>query len=198
MISSLTGTVAGFGAGWVNLVVSGVGFRIETPGSIVLPGGTAEITLHTSLVVREDSLTLFGFQSTEDRDGFGVLMGVSGIGPRLALAAVDTIGLDDLRRAVAQADLTTLQRIPGVGRKTAQRMVLEIGDRLGTPSETTGAETPKPAAKGMRADVGEALEQLGWPRVVAEKAIDDLGDDYATTADLLRAALLSLGGPRGI
>lgn len=198
MISSLTGKVADSGIGWVSLVVSGVGFRVETPKNAVPPGGTAEVTLHTTLVVREDSLTLFGFASSADRDGFNVLMGVSGIGPRLALAAIDSVGLDQLRSAVANEDLKVLQQIPGVGKKTAQRMALEIGEKLGAPTESGPPQAPRATGDGMRADVGEALEQLGWPRPAVEKALDSLDGDYATTADLLRAALLSLGGPRGL
>ena len=128
MISSLTGTVGIRSADWVQVVVLGVGFRVEIPKSLQIT--SEEITLQTSLIVREDSLTLFGFTTTEERDGFEVLMSVSGIGPRLALAAIDTVGLDDLRSGVASGDLALLSRIPGVGKKTAQRMVLEIGDKV--------------------------------------------------------------------
>lgn len=198
MISSLTGPVGALGPGWAQIVVGGIGFRVEIPGAAVMPPGSGEVTLHTSLIVREDSLTLFGFLTAADRDGFDVLLGVSGIGPRLALAAIDTLGLDALRAAVSQADLATLQKIPGVGKKTAQRMLLEIGDKLGASTLSAEATAPLSKTEDMRLAVQDALEQLGWPRPVAQKTLDDLTGEFTSTEDLLRAALVTLGGPRGI
>lgn len=196
MISSLTGTVGIRSADWVQVVVSGVGFRVEIPKSLQIT--SEEITLQTSLIVREDSLTLFGFTTTEERDGFEVLMSVSGIGPRLALAAIDTVGLDDLRRGVASGDLTLLSRIPGVGKKTAQRMVLEIGDKLGLPADTAvGDSSASTTTATLREPVAAALEQLGWPRAIAERTLNELSGEFTSVEEMLRGALAVLGAQRG-
>lgn len=196
MISSLTGTVGAQGTGWVQLIVNGVGFRVDIPTSATMPA-MEELTLHTALVVREDSLTLFGFANPGDRDAFDVLMGVTGIGPRLALAAIDTLGVETLREAIAGEQLKTLQRIPGVGKKTAQRMVLEIGEKLGPPTPPASADVnldTHPSADHHF--VQAALEQLGWPKATAERAIADVDGGPHTSEELLRAALLNLGGAR--
>ena len=196
MISSLTGTVGIRSADWVQIVVSGVGFRVEIPKSLQI--ASEEVTLQTSLIVREDSLTLFGFNTTEERDGFEVLMSVSGIGPRLALAAIDTVGLDDLRRGVASGDLTLLARIPGVGKKTAQRMVLEIGDKLGLPADSAlGNSCASTMTTALREPVAAALEQLGWPRAVAERTLNELSGEFTSVEEMLRGALGVLGAQRG-
>ena len=197
MISSLTGTVGARGADWLQIVVSGVGLRVEVPKSLQFSSAN-EVTLQTSLIVREDSLTLFGFNTTEDRDGFEVLMSVSGIGPRLALAAIDTVGLNDLRRGVASGDLALLSRIPGVGKKTAQRMVLEIGEKLGPPTDPgVGAAPTSSAVATIREPVEAALEQLGWPRAVASRTLDQLPGEFTSVEEMLRAALAVLGAQRG-
>ncbi|WP_099331989.1 Holliday junction branch migration protein RuvA [Actinomyces minihominis] len=198
MIASLTGSVLGSGIGWVHLGVNGVGFRVEVPQSARVAPHGAEVTLYTNLIVREDSLTLYGFDQPDDRDGFEVLMSVSGIGPRLALAAIDAIGLSALQRAVASQDLTTLQKIPGVGKKTAQRMVLEIGEKLGAPTVEAGVEPAAGATdSATRASVAVALEQLGWQRSLVERTLDELPEEYLDTESMLRAALSTLGAQRG-
>ena len=197
VISSLTGTVGARGADWLQIVVSGVGLRVEVPKSLQFSSAN-EVTLQTSLIVREDSLTLFGFNTTEERDGFEVLMSVSGIGPRLALAAIDTVGLNDLRRGVASGDLALLSRIPGVGKKTAQRMVLEIGEKLGPPTDPgVGAAPTSSAVATIREPVEAALEQLGWPRAVASRTLDQLPGEFTSVEEMLRAALAVLGAQRG-
>ena len=197
MISSLTGTVGARGADWLQIVVSGVGLRVEVPKSLQFSSAN-EVTLQTSLIVREDSLTLFGFNTTEERDGFEVLMSVSGIGPRLALAAIDAVGLDDLRRGIASGDLALLSRIPGVGKKTAQRMVLEIGEKLGPPTDPgVGAAPTSSAVATIREPVEAALEQLGWPRAVASRTLDQLPGEFTSVEEMLRAALAVLGAQRG-
>ena len=197
VISSLTGTVGARGADWLQIVVSGVGLRVEVPKSLQFSSAN-EVTLQTSLIVREDSLTLFGFNTTEERDGFEVLMSVSGIGPRLALAAIDAVGLDDLRRGIASGDLALLSRIPGVGKKTAQRMVLEIGEKLGPPTDPgVGAAPTSSAVATIREPVEAALEQLGWPRAVASRTLDQLPGEFTSVEEMLRAALAVLGAQRG-
>lgn len=205
MIASIRGRVLSAGAGWVVVDLAGVGMRVEVPSGRMpqaYPGD--EISLNTSLVVREDSLTLFGFADVDERDVFVTLQTVSGVGPRLALAMTAVLTPDQLRRAVAEEDLTSLQRVPGIGKKSAQRIVLEIGDRLGPAGDDGAAPDGRPAAEPdpLSAHAGEvvaALVTLGWSEVQAATAVEAVlaGEDAPAEGDvpgLLRAALRHLGG----
>lgn len=198
MIAQLRGTVEEVGLDALVVLVGGVGYRVRvTPATAQGADRGTETTLHTSLVVREDSMTLFGFLTADERDVFEELQGVSGIGPRTALAALSVLGPDDLRAALARQDLAVLQRIPGIGRKSAQRMVLEIGDRLGAPRETA-PDAGGPAPEGeAEAEVRAALVHLGWTEALAQHTVDALGGQGLGASDLLRAALLRLGGDHG-
>jgi len=182
-------------------VVGGIGFRVHvTPAFAQGSAHDEEITVYTSMIVREDSMTLYGFESCDERDVFTTLMSVSGIGPKIALAALAVLRPDDLRRAVRDQDLATLQRIPGVGKKSAQRMALEIGDKLGTPAALPGAEAtpaPVPSEDTVASEVSAALVGLGWSEAQATKAIEKLAGSGLGASDMLRAALVSLGGGRG-
>ncbi len=201
MISILRGIVASVGLDHIDVVVGGIGFRVHvTPAFAQGSARDEEITVYTSMIVREDSMTLYGFESCDERDVFTTLMSVSGIGPKIALAALAVLRPDDLRRAVRDQDLATLQRIPGVGKKSAQRMALEIGDKLGTPAALPGAEaTPAsaPNEDGVASEVSAALVGLGWSEAQATKAIEKLAGSGLGASDMLRAALVSLGGGRG-
>ena len=199
MISILCGTVASVGLDHVDVVVGGIGFRVHvTPAYAQGVPRDTEITVYTSMIVREDSMTLYGFDSADERDVFAKLMSVSGIGPKIALAALAVLRPDDLRRAVRDQDLATLQRIPGVGKKSAQRMALEIGDKLGTPAALAGGEAaPAPSEDAVSAEVSAALVGLGWSEAQATKAIGALAGSGLGASDMLRAALVSLGGGRG-
>ena len=201
MISILRGIVASVGLDHIDVVVGGIGFRVHvTPAFAQGTARDEEITVYTSMIVREDSMTLYGFESCDERDVFTTLMSVSGIGPKIALAALAVLRPDDLRRAVRDQDLATLQRIPGVGKKSAQRMALEIGDKLGTPAALPGAEaTPAsaPNEDGVASEVSAALVGLGWSEAQAAKAIEKLAGSGLGASDMLRAALVSLGGGRG-
>lgn len=199
MIAQLSGTVASVGLDSIVVVVSGVGFDVKvvpTYAQQVRVGD--ELTVATSLIVREDSLTLMGFETADQRDVFTILQTVSGIGPRIALGALGVLSPDDLRRAVRDHDLSTLGKIPGVGKKSAQRMVLELGEKLGQPAHLgkvgTGAA---PAMGAVEEDVVAALVSMGWKQSQAQAAIDTLGGQGLGASDLLRAALLKLGGSRG-
>lgn len=208
MIASLTGTVAHVGLDRAVVDVGGVGYLVHaTPTTLATlrVGETAGVA--TSMVVREDSMTLYGFGDPDERDVFEVVQTVSGVGPRLALAMLAVHTPDALRRAVAGEDLAALTRVPGIGRKGAQRIVLELGDRLGPPSGAlAGAGPVEPAVNaGDHSErVVEALAGLGWPakqaddavaKVLADAGTDAIAaDEVATT---LRAALRLLGGHRG-
>ena len=201
MISILRGIVASVGLDHIDVVVGGIGFRVHvTPAFAQGSARDEEITDYTSMIVREDSMTLYGFESCDERDVFTTLMSVSGIGPKIALAALAVLRPDDLRRAVRDQDLATLQRIPGVGKKSAQRMALEIGDKLGTPAALPGAEAtpaPVPSEDTVASEVSAALVGLGWSEAQATKAIEKLAGSGLGASDMLRAALVSLGGGRG-
>src|SRR5690625_863801 len=154
-----------------------------TPSTLATLRIGAETTIATHLVVREDSLTLFGFATEDERDTFVTLQTVSGVGPRLALAMVAVHNPDTLRRAVAQEDLATLTTVPGIGKKSAQRIILELGDKLGPPV-TAGAAELDPAigaaevgesaaSNALPTEVVDALIGLGWNAKAAEKAVSD-------------------------
>src|ERR1700749_4219067 len=148
MIAHLNGLVAGVGLDGAVIEVGGVGLRVQcTPDTLATlkPGEQARV--QTSMVVREDSLTLFGFGSEDERNVFELLQTASGVGPRLALAMLAVHSPDELRKAVSNEDLNTLTMVPGIGKKGAQRIVLELKDRLGAPSDLSGVggAAPRPA-----------------------------------------------------
>ena len=196
MIALLRGKVAHLGLDCLILEVGGIGYRVfTTPAALADLRHEMEVELFTSLVVREDSLTLFGFPSADERDTFETLQTVSGVGPKLALAMLAVHSPEDLRRAVEAEDLKTLQRVPGVGPKSAKRLALELGGKLGAPAPEPDAAPPVPTA--ARGDVLDALVGLGWNLKAAEGALDAvLAAPEAPTesAPLLRAVLVELGG----
>jgi holliday junction DNA helicase RuvA len=204
MIAHLRGTVAGVAPDGAVIDVGGVGMRVQcTPGTLATlkPGEPAQVA--TSLVVREDSLTLYGFVSEDERNVFELLQTASGVGPRLALAMLAVHAPDALRRAVATEDLAALTMVPGIGKKGAQRIVLEMKDRLGPPGDD-GAALPvraAPRAPSWRDQVQSGLVNLGWPARDADQAIAALEDegviggpdgDAVDVATALRAALRRL------
>ena len=205
MIAHLNGTVAGIGLDGAVIEVGGVGLRVQcTPDTLarLKPGEQALVA--TSLVVREDSLTLFGFANDDERNVFELLQTASGVGPRLALAMVAVHSPDALRRAVAAEDVKALTMVPGIGNKVAQRIILELKDRLGAPSDPgpgsgLGAGPSRRAAPSWRDQVMTGLVNLGWSARDAEAAVaaveaeameaDGQAPDVATA---LRAALRKL------
>ena len=199
MISILRGIAVNVGLDHIDVVVGGIGFRVHvTPAFAQGAARDDEITVYTSMIVREDSMTLYGFESADERDVFTRLMSVSGIGPKIALAALAVLHPDELRRAVRDQDLVALQRIPGVGKKSAQRMALEIGDKLGTPASLPeAAPAPAPSQDAVATEVSAALVGLGWSEAQAAKAIEKLAGSGLGASDMLRAALVALGGGRG-
>ena len=200
MIAHLNGTVAGVSPDGAVIEVGGVGLRVQcTPDTLasLRPGEPARVA--TSLVVREDSLTLFGFRSDDERNVFELLQTASGIGPRLALAMLAVHSPDALRRALATEDLNALTMVPGIGRKGAQRIVLELKDRLGSPGEFVGngAAPARKAEPSWRDQVQSGLTNLGWPARDAEAAVaaveaESNGEQSPDVAAALRAALRKL------
>ena len=198
MISSVRGEVLSVGLDHVVVEVGGVGFAVQaTPATLSTLRRGEEVRLHTALVVREDSLTLFGFADEDARELFGLLQTVSGIGPRLALATLAVLEPDKLRAALVEGNITVLTQVPGIGRKGAERLSLDLRDKV-TALGGTG-EVPAVSAPGaLRAEVVEALAGLGFPAKQAEQAVDRVlaeGDGH-TTATVLRSALATLGRKR--
>ncbi len=194
MIAHLTGRVSIIGATSVVLDVAGVGLLVLcTPatGQALRLGEHA--TLYTHLVVREDSLTLFGFASVGERETFEILQSVQGVGPKLALAMLSVHTPQALAIAVASADRAALERVPGVGAKVAARLLLELGGRLEATSPSGGVGDSRPA-------VLDALVGLGWNARASARALEDVAPDPIEQSEVpvtLRAALKVLGGARG-
>lgn len=197
MIAQLRGTIVDSSLGEVVLDVHGVGYRIfVAPGTRVGVVGQ-ELTVHTSLVVREDALDLYGFVDVTARTLFTTLLGVAGVGPKLALAALGTLGADGLRRAVVTEDIAALTVVPGIGKKGAQRMILELQEKLGSLTDHDGMPAAAgPAANGhdVRTEVRQALAALGYAPAEVAQTLDALPADADDTPEgLLREALRSLG-----
>lgn len=206
MISSVRGPVVSVGLDHVVIEVGGVGFAVHaTPSTLATLRRGEEASLSTTLIVREDSLTLYGFGDPAARELFGLLLTVSGIGPRLALATLAVLEPDALRHALAEGNLTALTQVPGVGKKSAERLVIELRDKVGALA--TAAATPGVPVAGesdrVRDEVTEALVGLGFAAKQADRAVDTvLGNDNGAsngagpssdTSAVLRKALALLG-----
>lgn len=199
MISQLNGTVIDLGATWAVIEVGGIGLHAlcgPNTTTQLRPGESANLA--TSLVVREDALTLYGFATVSERDFFELLLTASGVGPKLAQAALAVLDPDTLRQAISSEDLATLTKVPGVGRKGAQRIVLELKDKVGAvaapASQTAAPSAPVPA---WREQVRAGLQGLGWAAKDAETACGRVEhlveeDPSVSVAELMRAALQTL------
>jgi Holliday junction DNA helicase RuvA len=196
VIAAVRGEVLEIGLDHAVVEVGGAGLAVHaTPATLARLRRGEQARLATSLVVREDSLTLFGFADAEERELFTLLQTVSGVGPRLALATLAVLDPDALRRALADGDAPALTRVPGIGRKGAERMVLELRDKVVAPAQ---APSVPASVGGPRDQVVEALLGLGFPIKPAEQAVDAvLADNGAADASAaLRAALSRLGRHR--
>jgi Holliday junction DNA helicase RuvA len=197
MIARVAGTLIEKAPGRVVVDVQGVGYDLQVPLStfyVIGEQGSA-VTLRVHTHVREDALALFGFATALEQDLFERLISISGIGPRLALAALSGMEPPDLVRAIKAQDVARLTAIPGIGRKTAERIGLELKDRLPQSLQAAADLTKPPAPEDqLRADLLSALSNLGYQRQVAEKAIDrELKDrGGARFEEALRAVLRTL------
>ena len=199
MIAFVRGTVAGLTLSSAVLEVGGVGLELNcTPGTLAQLRTGAEATLPTSMIVREESLTLFGFIDEDEKSVFEMLLTASGVGPKLAQAMLAVHSPDELRRAVTTEDVKTLTTVPGIGQKGAQRIILELKDRIGAPVGSAPARTaPAAAAEPWRDQVHAGLVGLGWSAKEAEKAVEAVAPEAGSApspdvAALLRAALRTL------
>jgi Holliday junction DNA helicase RuvA len=205
MIAHLAGFVAAVAPEGAVIEVGGVGLLVQcTPGTLAGLRLGEQARLATSLVVREDALTLYGFGTDDERNTFELLQTASGVGPRLAQAMLAVLTPDALRRAVAAEDLAMLTSVPGIGRKGAQRIVLELAGRLGAPADIglpAAVGRTAPAAPQWQDKVRAGLVSLGWQAREADQAISAVEPDLTAEASdvdvaiALRAALRVLGRP---
>lgn len=188
MIAFLEGEVVEKAAGRVVLAVGGTGYDVLVPSSVLsaLPPVGRSARVYTRLVVREDAMVLYGFGSTDERGLFDSLTGVTGVGPKVALAFLSTFAPPALRRAVVDGDVVALTAVPGVGKKVAQRVVLDLRDALGGHADMV-------EAAGPLAEAREALRALGLSPQEAADALAGLEADGRATEDLLREALQGVG-----
>jgi len=204
MISTLTGTIRSLAIDKVVIEVGGVGFTLlinpQTSSGISLG---AQTTLHTSLVVREDSLTLFGFLSEEVKNLFELVQTVSGVGPKVALSIMGALTPEDLARAISQEDISAIERVPGIGKKGAQRMILELKGKLSDLSLGTSYKGHQPA---WREQLTSALVSLGFSPKESDGAISFVVNDLRNIdadpakmelSELLKLALASGKSSRG-
>jgi Holliday junction DNA helicase RuvA len=196
MIAHLQGQLVTKKVEGIIVDVQGVGYQVFVPLSTyyTLPELEARVTLLTTMYVREDALRLYGFATQEEQELFELLLSVSSIGPRLALNMLSSLAASDLRQAIAQADLAQLQSIPGVGRKTAERVILELKDKVALLDISAAGQSPTPVSADDRlvGDVISALLNLGYKRGEAEKAVQAVRvqqDGEAVLETLLKDAL---------
>ncbi len=196
MIAFVRGEVAALTLTSAVLEVGGVGLELMcTPGTLATLRLGAIATLPTAMVVREDSLTVFGFLDDDEKQIFELVQTASGVGPKVAQAMVAVLSPDDVRIAVATEDVKTLTRVPGIGQKGAQRIILELKDRIGAPTGARPAGQSSSPGAPWRDQVHQGLVGLGWSTKEAEKAVDAVSPDAGHQPDvpaLLRSALRTL------
>ncbi len=197
MIGRLRGTLAVKEPPALMIDVGGVGYELEAPMSTFydLPAVGEAVTLHTHMVVREDAQLLFGFARESERRLFRVLLRVSGVGAKMALAVLSAMSADDFARSIEADDVTALTRVPGVGRKTAQRLIVEMRDRLDDdlrgvlPAASADAPAAAPADGGRIGDAIAALVALGYRHAEAERMIRAVDTEGLSTEAIIRSAL---------
>jgi len=193
MIASLHGTVEALGGDWAIVNVGGVGFRVYLPSSVLSTLGPVgvEVRLHTHLHVKEDDIALYGFASPEELQLFETLIGVSGLGPRLALAMLSAMRAEQLTMAIATGSTELLTTVPGIGKKMADRLVLELKDKIGAGLVTS----PAGQIAGEHAEVLAALTSLGYSVTEASRAVATLPRDAdLTLEEQVTLALQYFGG----
>lgn len=189
MIGRIQGRVRASEGNVLLVDVGAVGYEVEVP-TAALAEAEAEVELFTHLVARDDAMTLFGFRSLAERGLFRVLIKVSGVGPKLALAVLSALSPAALAECVIHHDTGLLAKVPGIGKKTAERIALELKDRLGALPEGGGA----PALTGAAGQAVAALVALGYKPTEARAAVQAAQGEGDTTEDLIRAALRRMGG----
>jgi Holliday junction DNA helicase RuvA len=198
MIAFVRGRVAAIGLTSAVLEVGGVGLELQcTPNTLADLRTGAEATLPSSLVVREDSMTLFGFADEDEKQTFELVQTASGVGPKLAQAMLAVLTPEAIRRAVSSDDVKALTTVPGIGQKGAQRIILELRDRIGAPGTVASVSITPVGANGWQGQVHGGLVGLGWSGKEADRAIAAVASEAEQmptpdVAKLLRLALQTL------
>jgi len=199
MISHIAGTLTAKELDRVEVMTAGgVGYTMQIPLSVfeTLPKIGEPVSLHTSLVVKEDLWQLFGFTTVTERSVFERLLTANGVGPALAIGLLSSLTADRVVRAIVDKDIPTLQSVPRVGRKKAERMILDLADKMSDIGSTADVNAPRPASANAE-DAIRALVSLGYTTADAEKAVraalDAAGGGISAT-ELIRAALAKVGG----
>ncbi|HXF51518.1 MAG TPA: Holliday junction branch migration protein RuvA [Dehalococcoidia bacterium] len=189
-IARLRGVVAAVGPDWVVVDVAGVGFKASVPsGLCVSLTEGRDVTLYTHLLVREDGMALYGFETPTDLEVFEQLISVSGVGPRAALALLSAMSARELATAVVQGDVARLRAVPGIGEKTAGRLVLDLQARLAPLAVSGDGAVARPAAPRPDEDVVAALVSLGYSQAEATAAAAEAGDADRPLEERIRRAL---------
>ncbi len=191
MIGSLRGRLAFKQAPQIVIECGGVGYEVETPMStfLDLPEVGADLFLFTHLLVREDAQILYGFATNDDRSLFRTLLKVNRVGAKMALGVLSAMTANDFRRCVEYEDTGTLSKIPGVGRKTAERLIVEMRDRIDTTLPTAAGSTPVGGGASARSEAFDALLSLGYKPNEVNKLIGKLDTDNQSAEDIIRQAL---------
>lgn len=198
MIARIAGTLVSKGLDRIEVMTAGgVGYELHIPLGVLesLPREGDAVSLHTALVVKEDGWTLYGFAAPDERALFYTLLAASGVGPALALSLISALGLGRVVRAIRDRDIATLQGVPRVGKKIAERLCVELGDKMKNFAAESGPRGAAVPADGAAADAARALVQLGYTTADAEKAVRSVLDGVeakGATEDLLRNALAVL------
>jgi holliday junction DNA helicase RuvA len=197
MIAFLTGRVAAKTPTHAFLDVHGVGYQLAMSSSSLasLPPEGDDVTVHTHLQVRQDELSLFGFENLAEKSAFEALITVSGVGPKVALAALSSLSPDDLATAVSSGDAALISSVPGIGGKTAQRIIVDLRDKLG-PAPGRGSSGGVAAGVAGSAEVSEALLGMGFSAAEVAMALKGFEGDADDVQGLLTYALKRLGGER--
>ena len=200
MIGCLIGEVFALEAPTVLLNVNGVGYEIDTPLSTFcqLQKGQ-KVTLWTHLVVREDAQQLYGFNDAQEKTIFRTLLKVNGVGPKMALGILSTLSVELLIHTIEHDDINTLIKVPGVGKKTAERLMIELRDRFKALAHSNSSSNASPTTAQIQfmanspvAEAEAALQSLGYKPAEAQKAVAAVKADYTESADIIRAALKSM------
>lgn len=195
MIGRLWGVLVEKRPPWLLVDVNGVGYEVEAPMSTFydLPAVSEKVTLYTHLAVKDDAHSLYGFATEQERTLFRSLIRISGIGPRIALGILSGIRPDDFIRCIEQQDIPTLTRLPGIGKKTAERLLIEMRDRIKTlgvaPLAATGGIPALAVANDPQSEAISALIALGYKPAESARLVQAVGTDDQTTEQIIRLAL---------
>lgn len=194
MIASISGTVLKIEGSALVINVGGVGLRVTVPKTALenVGGVNRHISLYTHLIVRETELSLYGFESEEDLQLFQVLLGISGVGPKVALSILSTLSPELLRSAIMKEETAVLQRVPGIGKKTAERVMFQLRDKLDFTEISTGF----PLVSDVDADVVDILTGLGFSIVEAQSALQRLSREAGSVDERVHLALQYLDRAR--